>query len=135
MKHKLSTYAVIFTIVAGLIVIIAACARFYLGDDDSWIKNSTESYVKHGNPANTPSYVIEQQDAVICALYLYSQAKSNGISFNSQCLGACFNYSVDIVHNPRSLEDDKPTNQCSDYPKKTPYFIEIDSNGNVVRVA
>jgi hypothetical protein len=135
MKHKLSTYAVIFTIVAGLLVIIAACARFYLGDDDSWIKNSTESYVKHGNPANTPDYVNAQNTALLCASELYANASDNGTIFDSQCLGRCGNYSVDIVHVPRILEDSFSSNQCSEYSLgRTTNFIELDNQGKIVRV-
>jgi hypothetical protein len=128
-------------LIFGIIILIIVLGITFLllrglnGGEDNWIKDSKGVWVRHGNPANTPSYVAEQQDAVTCALDLYSQAKSNGISFNSQCLGACANYSVDIVHSPRTIEDDKASNQCSDYPKKTPYFIEIDNSGNIVRVA
>jgi hypothetical protein len=119
-------------IVLGLVLLFL---RGLNGGEDNWIKDSKGVWVKHGNPSSAPPYVTEQQDAVTCALDLYSQAKSNGISFNSQCLGACFNYSVDIIHNPRTIEDDKTSNQCSDYPKKTPYFIEIDNSGKIVRAA
>jgi len=134
MKKKLGTVTLVFVIILLVIVGIVLFVLFR-GDEDDWIRDSRGVYVKHGNPASTPSYVTEQQDALTCANDLYSQAKTNSIVFNSQCLGACRSYSVDIVHVPRSLEDDKTENQCSDYPRVTPYFIELDSDGNVVRVA
>ena len=131
MKKK-NLYWIIGIIVFILILIIVL--RGFSGEDD-WIKDSRGVYIKHGNPSVTPLYVLEQQDALSCASDLYSQAISNGIEFNSQCLGVCRNYSVDIVHVSRTIEDDRPENQCSDYPKKTPYFIELNKNGEIVRVA
>jgi hypothetical protein len=128
-------WIVILIIIIVLVVVIGLILLIFRGNEDLWMKDSQGVWIKHGVPSNTPQYVIEQQDALSCANDLYNQAKSNGVVFNSQCLGACGNYSVDIVHVPRNLEDDKVENQCSDYPKKTPYFIELDSNGNVVRVA
>ena len=39
------------------------------------------------------------------------------------------------VHYPRTSEDDLPENQCSDViNKKTSRFIELDQNGNLVRI-
>jgi hypothetical protein len=127
----------IYYYILGAIILIVIFGMFLIlrGNEDSWIKNSMGVYIKHGNPSKTPIYVKEQQDAINCAKDLYSQAKNNGIVFNSQCLGACSNYSVDIVHVPRNPEDDKLINQCKDYPRVTPDFIELDSNGVIVRVA
>jgi len=125
---------IIIIVVVIFIGLILLLLRGFSGEDD-WIKDSRGVYVKHGVPSTTPVYVNEQQDSISCAIDLYNQAKSNSMQFDSQCLGACGNYSVDIVHNPRTIEDDKSGNQCSDYPRVTPYFIELDSKGNVVRVA
>jgi hypothetical protein len=131
-KGTIQTLAIILIL---LIIVVVVLFVLFRGDEDNWIKDSRGVYVKHGNPDKTPSYVLEQQDAILCASDLYNQAKRDGISFNSQCLGACVNYSVDIVHVPRNMEDDKVENQCSDYPRVTPSFIELDSIGNVIRVA
>ena len=88
----------------------------------------------HGNPSKVPNYVAMQQDALSCANDLYSQAKQNAIKFDSQCLGACDNYSVDIVHVPRTSADSLKENQCQDFiDGKTNYFIELDGNGSLVR--
>lgn len=70
-----------------------------------------------------------------CALSLYNDAKMQGMEFNSQCLGTCSNYAVDIVHVPRTIEDEKPENQCTALRQgKLRHFIELDKNGNIVRI-
>lgn len=120
---------IISFVLAGIALFI-----FLRGNEDNWIKDSKGIWIKHGNPVNTPGFVKQQQDAILCANDLYSQAKENWMEFNSQCLGACGNYSVDIVHVPRNSWDDSSENQCSDYPKITPHFIELDKDGKIVRV-
>jgi hypothetical protein len=135
MNKKQRIYFIVGIVI--LIVIIGGILlslRIFNGGEDNWIKNSLGIYIEHGVPDSIPDYVLDQQNGISCALDLYSQAKLNGIVLNSQCLGSCGNYSVDIVNVPRSLEDDKSENQCSDYPKVTPYFIELDKNGSIVRV-
>jgi hypothetical protein len=132
---KLGSVTTLVIVVISVFLVLGLFFFLTRGNEDDWIKDSKGIYIKHGNPSTNPGYVLEQQDALSCSTDLYNQTKTNAIAFNSQCLGACNNYSVDIVHVPRNMEDDKPANQCSDYPKKTPYFIELDSNGNVVRVA
>ena len=134
-KMKIGSVTTLILVIISVVIVLALLFILLRGNEDDWIKDSKGVYVKHGNPASTPGYVLEQQNALSCANDLYSQAKSNVIVFNSQCLGACDNYSIDIVHVPRTIEDDKSENQCSDYPHVTPYFIELDSEGNVVRVA
>jgi len=113
------------------VVVILAVLRFSLnGGEDTWIKDSRGVYVKHGNPSSTPDYVTAQQQAVNCAFTLYGNASASGIDFNSQCLGTCESYAVDIVHTPRTTEDDVPENQCSDYLNgKLNHFIELNSIG------
>ncbi|VVB84004.1 Uncharacterised protein [uncultured archaeon] len=124
-----------------LAILITATLIFYLrffigGDEDSWIVNKEGIWIKHGNPLETPNYVLEQQEAISCSSILYFQKKNEGMNFSSQCLGNCGNYSVDIVHIPRvSSEDDKTENQCADYLNGvTRYFIELDKNGAIVRI-
>jgi hypothetical protein len=115
--------------------VLAVCLLVLRGDEDCWIKGANGTYVKHGNPSETPDYVQNQQDAAICALDLYHGKKSEGMNFSSQCLGVCGNYAVDIVHVPRKAEDDKAENQCADYRDgKINYFIELDSEGNIFRI-
>jgi len=121
-----------------LVVIIAVFLfiRFFVGGpEDDWIKDSRGVWVKHGAPASVPAGVEEQQDAVTCAGNLYQQAKNSGINFSSQCLGTCSIYSIDIVHVPRTSEDNLIENQCSDFREgKTSKFIELDKEGEIVRI-
>lgn len=127
-------YLTLILIIA--LIVVFAFIRFILGgNEDSWIKDEKGVYVKHGFPAETPDYVKEQQDAISCALNLYNQEKNKGIEFSSQCLGTCINYAVDIVHVPRTNEDNLAENQCSDYKQgKVSKFIELDKNGEIVRI-
>ena len=75
------------------------------------------------------------ESVVNCALNLYNEKKSEGIVFSSQCLGSCLGYAVDIVHVPRTSEDNKVENQCEDYRNgKLKHFIELDKDGNIVRI-
>ncbi len=54
---------------------------------------------------------------------------------NSQCLGTCGDYAVDIVHVPRTEGDNLIENQCEDYKTgKVNHFIELDKNGEIVRI-
>jgi hypothetical protein len=104
-------------------------------DEDSWIKDSKGVWIRHGNPAETPAEVIEQQQIIGCAQDIYSQFKRNGMNFSSQCLGACGDYSIDIVHVPKTAEDNKAENQCEEYlAGMTGHFVELDKEGKVVRI-
>jgi hypothetical protein len=121
----------ILVMVFGLLFLI----RFITPEDD-WILNDRGVWIKHGAPANTPSYVTEQQEAINCAGNLYQQRKTEGMQFNSQCLGKCGNYAVDIVNVPRNEEDNKGENQCVDYQLGiVGKFIELDKYGEIVRIA
>jgi len=105
------------------------------GNEDSWIKDSRGVYIKHGSPSETPSYVLDQQRIINEALDMYNQEKTKGIVFNSQCLGKIGNVAVDIVHVPRTSEDDLAENQCEAYKNGTVnHFIELDKDGNTVRI-
>ncbi|MCX6748176.1 MAG: hypothetical protein NT076_01080 [Candidatus Pacearchaeota archaeon] len=122
---------------AGIVIAVLIFLALVIlrSPEDSWIKDENGQYVKHGNPAETPRYVSEQQEAVVCALNLYQQKKAEGMNFSSQCLGRCGNYSVDIVSVPRTQEDDKIENQCEDYVRLiTRNFIELDKNGDIFRI-
>ena len=126
---------IIYSIIAVIIIFaLVFCVRFFSGEDN-WIKDSKGLWVKHGNPASTPSYVEEQINAIECAGELYAAESLKNISFSSQCLGICGNYSVDIVHVPRTSEDNLVENQCRDFiDKRTRYFIELNAKGEIVRV-
>jgi hypothetical protein len=138
MKKKINKKLMKGVIISAILVLIFILSLNFIVwrmDEDSWIKNSNGIWTRHGNPAETPAEVTEQKQIIACATDIYSQFKQNGMVFYSQCLGACGNYSIDIVHVPRNKEDDKPENQCDDYSKgKTSHFIELDKEGKIVRI-
>ena len=123
-------------IVIGILVLSVMFLRFFIGgSEDSWIKDERGIYVKHGNPAETPDYVKEQQDLIKGVLELYNSRKASGMVFSSQCLGRVDGYAVDVVHVPRIAEDDLIENQCQEYRNgNVKHFIELDKDGNIVRV-
>jgi hypothetical protein len=42
---------------------------------------------------------------------------------------------ADLVHNPRVRSDDQPENECQNFLNgKAKHFVELDLDGNVVRV-
>jgi hypothetical protein len=122
----------------GVFLILVACMmffKFFIVNEDSWIKDDRGVYVKHGNPSELPQYVIDQQDILSAANEMYLLKKLAGMNFSSQCLGTFRDYAVDMVHNPRIPFDDTLTNQCEEfYTGKVGHFIELDLNGKVVRI-
>ncbi len=105
------------------------------GGEDTWIKNERGVYIPHGNPAFTPDNVKEQISLISGAMDLYFKKKNQTNNLSSECLGTVDGYAVDIAHEPRTTEDDKPENQCSDYRTgKVYHFIELDNTGRVIRI-
>lgn len=79
--------------------------------------------------------IASNEDNVVCAHALYVGLARAGVELDSQCLGICGNYSIDLVHVPRRSVDDVPENQCREYRENiTVGFIELDRDGNVVRI-
>ena len=76
--------------------------------------------------------------AIASALVLYKKASVVGVDMsNGPCLTNDLipGWVVDIVHSPRDLSDDLPENQCRAYLEgRATHFIELDANGNLVRV-
>jgi len=131
MKKWLAVVLIVVIALASVLVIL----RSLNGGEDTWIKDSRGVYVKHGNPSLTPGYVLEQQYMINDSLVLYDEKKTQGMNFSSQCIGTLDDYAVDIVHVPRVSDDDLPENQCSDYLEgKVHHFIELDENGEIVRI-
>ncbi len=91
----------LYWILITVLILVIGVAVFRPGGEDSWIKDDKGVWVKHGVPAETPDYVLEQQEIIECALQLYQQVKNQEIDFVSQCLGTCEDYAVDVVHVPR----------------------------------
>ena len=124
----------ILFIVVGIVIGFLILRGFVGGGEDNWIKDSKGVYVPHGHPRSVPDNVKAQHDAIDCGLkLLMTQKPTNG--YNSECLGLCKDYAVDIVHNPRNADDDKSENQCLAYIEgQVENFIELDASGNVVRI-
>lgn len=122
-------------IILGVLIVASVISLILLrGNEDSWIKSESGVWIKHGAPSSTPSEVLEQQDAINCALQLYEQEKTKRVEFNSQCLGTCGDYAVDIVHVPRTSYDNLVENQCENYRNgNVKHFVELDKDGNVVK--
>ncbi len=123
-------------LVLGIILFLLiawAFVRFVIGgNEDDWIKDSRGVYVKHGYPAETPDYVLEQQEAINCASEKFNDFTEE---INSQCLGTCGDYAVDIVHIPRTEEDNLAENQCEVFRnKEVSHFIELGKEGEIVRI-
>ena len=132
--RKIDLGIIVLIVILALIVcgVFFAVSKF---KEDSWIKDSKGLYVMHGNPDSVPDDVKVQQNALGCAGELYVAEGLKYVNFSSQCLGTCGNYAVDIVHVPRTSEDDLKENQCSDYlDGKVKHFIELNSQGQVVRI-
>ena len=126
---------------AGIIVLILVLfglgVLFLRSPEDSWIKDSNGIWIKHGNSSTIPDYVTLQREMVECSQILYLSAQNSGFQLNSQCLGSCGDYAIDLVHIPRdNQEDNLPANQCADYKSGiVKHFIELNNiNGSVVRV-
>ena len=120
----------------GIIVLfVFGTFLFFRIQEDGWVRDSRGVYVKHGDPSETPDYVLEQQAVIKCALELYELVSEQGIEFFSQCIGTCGDFAVDIVHVPRNSEDELEENQCLEYSLgNVSHFIELDKNGDVVRI-
>lgn len=123
-------------IVILVLIVVWFFVRFVIGgSEDSWIKNDKGVWVKHGVPSETPDYVLEQQQAITRAKALYSQKRTQGMEFSSQCLGVVGTYAVDMVHVPRISEDNLAENQCEAFRLgEVSNFIELDGYGNIVRI-
>ena len=88
------------------------------------------------NPRAIPK--IEIDTAVNQARLLYSSRKEMGEDFSKgPCLSNALmpGWVVDIVHSPRLAMDDLPENQCPAYIEgKATHFVELDLNGNLIKV-
>lgn len=96
-------------------------------------------YIQNSKPVGyKPGKSNEQDIAVNQAKYFYKQSKDRGEDFgNGKCLTNALmpGWVVDIVHSPRQPIDDLPENQCKSYvPGGATHFVELDMQGNVVRV-
>jgi len=121
-----------FLVILVIVVILAVVFVILRVKEDTWIKDSRGIWIKHGNPSETPNYILEQQVIINCALGKFDDFTGE---IDSQCLGTCGDYAVDIVHIPRTAEDNLAENQCADFRNgKVSHFIELDKERNIVRI-
>ena len=97
-------------IILIILIVVTSTLMILRWDEDDWIQDSRGVWIKHGQPSKIPEYVSEQQNAIDSALRLYSELILAKTEINSQCLGVAGDYAVDIVHVPRSVEDDLAEN-------------------------
>lgn len=119
-----------------LLVMLVSAFRFILnGGEDAWIKNEKGIWIKHGHPVETPNEVIAQKQIINCSYILYQEEVARKTKFDSQCLGICEEYAVDIVNVPKLPKDNLSENQCPSFMDYgTMNFVELDERGKVVRV-
>jgi hypothetical protein len=85
-----------------------------------------------------PGVSAEYDKAASQARKAYEDKKKARVDFSD---GPCLtndlitNWALDLVHNPREKIDDLKENQCQSYLEgRTKHFIEMDQNGNIVRI-
>jgi len=124
-----------------LIVLVVVAGGLMLNswfEKDTWVKDERGVWIRQGEPKEVPEYVLEQHRVIDEALMLYANTLSSGVELNSQCLGVVGEeekYAVDIVHVPRTEEDNKIENQCAEFRSgEVSHFIELDKDGKVVRI-
>jgi hypothetical protein len=79
----------------------------------------------------------EKDAASAAAVAAYEQAVEQGVDMrNGPCLGVIIeNWVADVAHDPRTDLDDDPANQCEAYRSgDADHFVELDPDGNVIRV-
>ena len=80
----------------------------------------------------------ESEVAINQAKHLYKQKRETGEDLsNGPCLSNDLmpDWVVDIVHNPRTTDDDLPENQCPSLAEgRAKHFVELDLDGNLVRI-
>ena len=115
------------------IVILAVLLLRALTPEDAFITSSTGKIVKHGNPSLEAARNLAIGQAK--ELFLVKQEEGTDLS-KGPCLENEIipDWAFDIAHNPRTLIDDDPVNQCSSFlDGKTHHFVELDTNGNLIR--
>lgn len=78
-----------------------------------------------------------RDQAVKLAQQAYEEARARGEPLSQgPCLGVIMpGWVADIAHKPRQSVDDRPENQCAAYRMgEAGHFVELDPQGNVIRV-
>jgi hypothetical protein len=78
-----------------------------------------------------------KEQAIKLAQQAYQEALARGESLSrGPCLGVIMpGWVADIAHKPRQTIDDRPENQCAAFRMgEAGHFVELDPQGNVIRV-
>lgn len=104
-----------------LVILAVAAATYYFGVRNFGVIPKTE-----------------KDRAYQLARVIFDNKKKAGIDMAS---GPCLSNNLlpdwvaDIVHRPRVAADDLPSNQCTSFLEgKAHHFVELDLNGNLVRI-
>ena len=111
-------------------VFLVSLATVVLSENNPFDLNKVYEY--------KPGYSYEIDQAVNQAQTLFAQKKALKEDFtNGPCLtnDLMTGWVVDLVHNPRQLIDNNEEYQCQAYREgRATHFVELDLNGEVVRV-
>lgn len=125
----------IWFVVAILLVFLAVFFFFFYKRDVNAPVPPIE--VKTTEESTPASNALKDNDEILkAALNLYIQKKEAGINFtNGPCLGLITqDWVLDIAHDPRQPQDEKPENQCADFREGSAnHYIEIDPDGKLIK--
>ena len=85
----------------------------------------------------SPISFVGKEDILKNALNLYIKNKEANLDMSKgPCLGyVTEDWVLDIAHNPRQKVDDMTENQCQELQSgKAHHFIELDTEGNIIKV-
>ena len=119
---RLSDKKILFWLVLT-VILLTTFFVLYLQRDSSYIYKQGAS--------------IENDRVAWAALNLFKKETKGMDLSNGSCLTNDLipDWVVDIVHNPREEIDNLPQNQCQAYVEgRAKHFVEIDTEGNVIRV-
>ncbi len=96
-------------------------------------------YLRNVTPTSyKPGIWREADNAINQAQHLYQTKKEAGLDFSQ---GPCLSndispgWVVDIAHSPRQALDDDSQNQCPAFIEgRAKHFVELDLDGNLIRV-
>lgn len=95
------------------------------------------AYLRTGETILGVTISNDRNTAIEEAYLVYERYKQEGLDFsNGPCLSneLIQDWVLDIVHDPRTEEDNKSENQCRDYILGVAHhFVELDPEGNLVR--
>jgi hypothetical protein len=104
-------------IVIALVIVIAATGFYSL----------IYLFMSPPNMAGPPS--------TACIEKCKSELQSGTDLSNGPCLSnnIATGWVCDVAHSPRTVVDDNPANQCSEYGKSASHFVEVDPDCSFIR--